>query len=342
MWKRILLEASLVAVHTVILIGLCATIGISRSDRKAEAESGRPLGLDLYRPNPEDNPLTARKIQLGRRLFRERQLSSDASIACVDCHQPKRAFTDGRPKAVGVYGRQGPRSVPTLVNLAWGNSFFWDGRMPTLEEQVVQPILAKSEMDLTLEEAVERLRAKRRYRKAFEEVFGREPNAKDMARALAAYVRSILAGDSSYDRYLFGDRQALSEKELAGLSVFRGQGNCASCHTGPTFSDGEFHNTGVAWRDGEWLDEGRALVTEREEDRGKFKTPTLREVARTAPYAHDGSLATLEDVVEFYSDGGRKNPYLDSALRPLRLTDDEKAALLAFLSSLTGRVSEGP
>ncbi len=341
MWKRFFVEASIIAFQTVMLIGLCATIGISRSDPRAETDSGRPLGLDLYRPEPADNPPTADKVRLGRRLFRERLLSRDRSIACVDCHQPKRAFTDGRPKAVGVYGRQGPRSVPTLVNLAWGGSFFWDGRMPTLEEQVVQPILAKSEMDLTLEEAVERLRAKRRYRKAFEEVFGREPNGEDLARALAAYVRSIMAGDSPYDRYLFGDRQALSENELAGLRVFRGEGNCAFCHTGPTFSDGEFHNTGIAWRDGEWLDEGRALVTERAEDRGKFKTPTLREVARTAPYTHDGSLATLEDVVEFYNDGGRKNPYLDSRLRPLKLTDDEKTALLAFLRSLTGKVSDG-
>ncbi len=341
MWRRFFVEASIIAFQTVMLIGLCATIGISRSDPRAGTDSGRPLGLDLYRPEPADNPPTADKVQLGRRLFRERLLSRDRSIACVDCHQPKRAFTDGRPKAVGVYGRQGPRSVPTLVNLAWGDSFFWDGRMPTLEEQVVQPILAKSEMDLTLKEAVERLGAKRRYRKAFDEVFGREPNAEDLARALAAYVRSIMAGDSPYDRYLFGDRQALSENELAGLRVFRGEGNCAFCHTGPTFSDGEFHNTGIAWRDGEWLDDGRALVTERAEDRGKFKTPTLREVARTAPYTHDGSLATLEDVIEFYNDGGRKNPNLDSALRPLKLSDDEKTALLAFLRSLTGKVSEG-
>ena len=131
----------------------------------------RPLGLDLYRPVPEENPITTEKVRLGRRLFRERLLSRDRSIACVDCHQPKLAFTDGKPKAVGIYGRQGPRSVPTLVNRAWGKSFFWDGRMPTLEEQVVQPILAETEMDLTLEEAVDRLRRKRRYRKAFDEAF---------------------------------------------------------------------------------------------------------------------------------------------------------------------------
>ena len=342
MWKRILLEASIVAVQTVALIGLCATVGISRSDPKAEANSGRPLGLDLYQPEPADNPATPDKVQLGRRLFRERLLSRNRSIACGDCHQPKRAFADGRAKAVGVYGRQGPRSVPTLINRAWGESFFWDGRTATLEEQVVLPIQAETEMDLTLDEAVVRLSQKRRYRKAFAAVFDREPNPDDLAHALAAYVRTILAGDSPYDRYLFGKPDALSARELAGLRLFQGKANCSVCHSGPMFSDELFHNTGVAWRDGKWLDEGRAIVTEQQEDRGKFKTPTLREVVRTAPYMHDGSLESLADVVNFYANGGRKNPYLDSELHPLTLTDDEKDALAAFLRSLTGRVSEGP
>ncbi len=132
MWKRILLETSIVAVQTVTLIGLCATIGISRSDPKAEANSGRPLGLDLYRPEPADNPATPDKVRLGRRLFRERLLSRNHSIACDDCHQPKRSFADGRVKAVGVHGRPWPRSVPTLINGAWGKSFVWDGRITTL------------------------------------------------------------------------------------------------------------------------------------------------------------------------------------------------------------------
>ena len=318
MWKRILLEASIVAVQTVALIGLCATVGISRSDPKAEANSARPLGLDLYQPEPADNPATPDKVRLGQRLFRERLLSRNRSIACRDCHQPKRAFADGRVKAVGVYGRRGRRSVPTLINRAWGESFFWDGRTSTLEEQVVLPIQAETEMDLTLDEAVVRLSQKRRYRKAFAAVFDREPNPDDLARALAAYVRTVLAGDSPYDRYLFGKPDALSARELAGLRLFQGKANCSVCHSGPMFSDERFHNTGIAWRDGRWLDEGRAIVTEQQEDRGKFKTPTLREVVRTAPYMHDGSLATLEDVVNFYANGGRKNPYLDSELEDVR------------------------
>jgi cytochrome c peroxidase len=197
-------------------------------------------------------------------------------------------------------------------------------------------------MDLTLDEAVMRLRQKRRYRNIFAAVFERDPNADNLAQALAAYVRTILAGDSPYDRYLFGKPDALSEQELVGLKIFRGKANCTVCHSGPTFSDERFHNTGIAWQDGKCLDEGRAFVTGRHEDRGKFKTPTLRQVARTGPYMHDGSLATLEDVVSFYSDGGRKNPYLDRELVSLTLTNDDKDALTAFLRSLTGRVIDGP
>jgi cytochrome c peroxidase len=308
---------------------------------EGSAEIRRPLGLDLYRPVPEDNPLTSEKVKLGRRLFRERLLSRDRSLACVDCHKPKRAFTDGRAKAVGVYGRTGPRSVPTIVNRAWGESFFWDGRIRTLEEQVVQPILAELEMDLTIEETVDRLRGKRRYRNAFRRAFGRGINGEDLARALAAYVRTIQAGDSPYDRHQFGDDGALSVDARAGLRLFRGKANCTACHVGPTLSDEEFHNTGVAWRGGRFLDDGRYAVTKSEADRGKFKTPTLRELARTAPYMHDGSLETLEDVVNFYSDGARKNPNLDPELRPLNLSDSEKKRLRAFLRSLSGRVSDG-
>lgn len=341
MWHRLWIESMVIALQTMILLGLCATVGISGSDRDVAAESGVPLGLDLYRPVPQDNPLTFGKVKLGRRLFRDRLLSRDRSTACADCHRPKLAFTDGRAKAVGVYGRQGPRSVPTLINRAWGKSFFWDGRMPTLEEQVLQPILAELEMDLTLEEAVDRLRGKRRYRKSFEAAFRREPDADGLADALAAYVRTILAGDSPFDRYAFGDREALSAEELAGLRLFRGNAGCSFCHSGPTFTDEEFHNTGVAWRDESFQDDGRAIVTKDREDRGKFKTPTLREVDRTAPYMHDGSLATLEDVVEFYSNGARPSPNLDPDIRRLNLSTKEKAQLIAFLQALGGSVREG-
>ncbi len=305
------------------------------------AEIRLPLGLDLYRPIPEDNPVTSAKVKLGKKLFGDKLLSRDRSLACKGCHQPKKAFTDGRAKAVGVYGRQGRRSVPSLVNRAYGLAFFWDGRTSTLEEQVVKPIESESEMDMTLDEAVERVQGKKRYRRLFRQAFGGEPNSEDLARALASYVRTIYSGNSPFDRYIYGERGALTEQQRRGLRVFRGKGNCTACHIGPTFSDEEFHNTGVAWREGKLQDEGRFAISGEQDDKGAFKTPTLREVVRTAPYMHDGSLATLEDVIDFYSDGGRKNPHLDEEIRPVKFTDQEKSDLLAFLRTLSGKVREG-
>ena len=161
-------------------------------------------------------------------------------------------------------------------------------------------------------------------------------NAEDLGRALASYVRTILSGNSAYDRYLYGDRAALSAEERRGLEVFRGKARCSTCHAGPNLTDEGFHNTGVAWRDGRLHDAGRFAVTGKETDRGAFKTPTLREVARTAPNMHNGSLATLEDVIEFYNRGGNRNPSLDPELRPLQLTAEEKLSLAAFLRSLSG------
>jgi cytochrome c peroxidase len=277
-----------------------------------------PLGLDLYMPVPEDNPLTVEKVALGRQLFFDPRLSADNSVACGTCHQPARAFSDARPVAIGVFGRQGHRNAPAILNRAYGRAFFWDGRAPTLEEQVLKPIGDPNEMGSSAAEAAARV--------------GRSVG--ELAQALASYVRSILSGNAPFDRFIDGDREALTHDEQAGLRVFRGQGNCVACHVGPNLTDERLHNTGVAWADGELRDHGAG--------RGEFKTPTLREIARTAPYMHDGSLPTLEAVVEFYDQGGRPNPALDPEIRPLRLTDAEQRQLVAFLRTLSGDVQEGP
>jgi len=300
-----------------------------------------PLGLDLYMHVPDDNPSTPAKVALGRMLFFDSLLSEDRSLACATCHNPGRAFTDGHPVSVGVFGRKGTRNVPTLVNRTYGETFFWDGRTSNLEEQVVQPILDSNELSMTLADVVERLNQQRDYPGLFSLAFERAVNAEDLANALASYVRTILSGNAPIDRYLNGDRDALTERQLQGLRLFRGKGSCTACHLGPTFTDEGFHNTGVAWSDGKWLDDGRFGVTGEETDRGRFKTPTLREISRTAPYMHDGSIATLEDVIEFYDRGGNENPYLDPEIRPLNLTEEEKAGLVAFLRSLSGTVQEG-
>ena len=300
-----------------------------------------PLGLDAFVPVPADNPLTAAKAALGKRLFLDPILSADRTVSCASCHDPERAFTDDRPKAVGVFGRVGPRRVPKLVNRGYGRSFFWDGRIPTLEEQVLQPVINSLEMDLTLAEAVERLDSDRSYAEEFDRAFGRGPNEEDLARALASYVRTILSGDSPYDRYLAGDADALDEAQRRGLEVFRGKGNCVTCHLGPNLTDERFHNTGVGYQGGRFADDGRLVATGREQDRGAFKTPTLRDVARTPPYMHDGSIATLADVIEDYDKGGTPNPNLDPEIRPLDLETAEKTALEAFLRALSGTVREG-
>ncbi len=284
-----------------------------------------PLGLDLYMPVPEDNPMTAEKIELGRRLFNDRRLSRDGSIACTSCHHPERAFSDGRAVPVGVFGRQGRRNAPAIVNRGYGRAFFWDGRVRTLEEQVLKPIEDPNEMDLPVADAAGRV--------------GLTPE--DLSRALASYVRSILSGDSPYDRFVNGDRTALSPEQQAGLQIFRGTGNCTACHVGPNFTDERLHNTGVAWRQATGSGQATGYFADPGAGNGTFKTPTLREVARTSPYMHDGSLATLEDVVEFYDGGGRPNPHIDPEMHPLRLTVEEKQALAAFLTSVSGTIREG-
>ncbi len=283
-----------------------------------------PLGLDLYVPVPEDNPITVENIDLGRRLFIDRRLSRDGTIACSSCHDPGRAFAGLEPVARGIFGRPGRRNAPALINRAWGRSFSWDGRIATLEEQVVRPIEDPNEMDLSIDRAADRV--------------GVSPGL--LARALATYVRSIMSGNSPYDRYVSGDRSALSDEAQIGLQVFRGKGNCTACHIGPTFTDEQFHNTGIAWDgSGLFLDEGRAAVSGNPQDRGAFKTPTLRELEHSMPYMHDGSFRSLEEVIEYYDRGGNPNPQLDPELRPIALTTPEKRGLVVFLRSLSGEVS---
>jgi cytochrome c peroxidase len=268
-------------------------------------------------PVPEANPLTPAKIALGKKLFSDKRLSLDGTLACVSCHDPKLAFSDGRKVARGINGAEGARSSPAIVNRGYGRTFFWDGRVKSLEQQALEPILNPKELGMTAAEAERRTGLK------IGEITG----------ALASYVRTIRSGDSRFDQYAAGDARALSEVEKAGLEVFRGKARCNTCHAGPNFSDENFHNTGVAWRDGKIVDPGAG--------EGKFKVPTLREVARTAPYMHDGSLATLEDVVDYYDKGGNPNPGLDEEIRPLHLTADEKQSLIAFLRTLSGRIREG-
>lgn len=291
-----------------------------------------PLGLDLYVPAPTDNPITAQKAGLGRQLFFERRLSADGRTSCGTCHRPELSFTDGRAVSRGVFGRDGRRNVPSIFNRAYGNTAFWDGRASSLEAQVRHAAAAETDLGRPIEESVSAIAADAEYRVAFASAFGDDQvTAERIIRAIATFVRAQLSGDSAYDRFVGGDANAMNAEARRGLKLFMGQARCARCHSGPLLSDEEFHNTGVNWG----RDPGRFAVTAYPADRGRFKTPSLRNVALTAPYMHDGSVADLQTVVEHYDRGGAKNPQLDEDLRPLHLTASDQRDLIAFLKALS-------
>jgi cytochrome c peroxidase len=294
-----------------------------------------PLGLDANRPMPKDNPLTEAKVRLGRQLFFDPILSTDGTISCAGCHDPAHGLAGQARLAVGIKRQQMSRNAPSLWNRAYGAAFFWDGRESSLEDQALRPIESSTEMGGTVEAAIERLRASKEYSNLFQAAFADGVTAPNLAKSLASFERVLLSGNSRVDRFRAGEVRALSDSERHGLWLYESRGGCWRCHAGPTFTDESFHNTGVSW-DQSPIDLGRFTITKQEADRGRFKTPTLRNVALTAPYMHDGSLATLEDVVEFYNRGGGKNPHLDASIAPLGLSAEEKKDLVAFLKALSG------
>ncbi len=320
----------------LLALAVPPAVGPPRNDPATETDlSHVPRGLPAPPAPPTDNPLTLAKVRLGRRLFFDPVLSGDRTVSCASCHDPARGFAGADAVAVGIGGRRGRRHAPSLLNMAYGSSFFWDGRAATLEEQALQPIADPSEMGANVDEVVGRLRADAEYAARFREAFGGEATAPRLAQALASFERTLLSGDSPLDRFRAGEFTALRESERQGLWLFESRGGCWRCHSGPNLSDGRFHNTGVGWG-AEPPDPGRYAVTRRESDRGAFKTPTLRGAARAAPYMHDGSLKSLEEVVRYYRRGGNPNPALDPAIKPLDLSEDDVRHLVAFLRALTG------
>lgn len=303
-----------------------------------------PLGLPPV-PIPDDNPPTADSITLGRKLFFDVRLSGDDTVSCATCHNPQLSFTDGLPGSRGIGKRIGRRNAPTVLNAAYYSSFFWDGRAPTLEQQAGFPIANPDEMGQSHDLSIKKFEKLPEYRKEFELVFGPgRLTIEKLEIALASYERTLLSGDSAFDRYQYGgDKRALSDSAIRGLRIFtaKDKGNCVTCHTigekYATFSDGKFHNLGAGINSkGEMTDLGRYDVTKIDADKGAFRTPDLRNVAKTAPYMHDGSLKTLKDVVDFYDGGGTANPDLDKEIKELKLTAKEREDLVAFLESLTG------
>lgn len=318
-----------------------------------------PLGLpNLVAYIPGGNPLTTAKAVLGKQLYFDARLSKNGTVSCATCHNPEHGWTDQMPTSIGIKGQTGSRSAPTVLNTVYGRSMFWDGRAPSLEGQSQGPIQNPIEMgEQSYKEIIERLRTIPGYKDQFLKVFGTDVTLDGVAKAIATFERTALSGNSAYDKYTRGDMSVLSESQKRGMVLFGLRPNsndpyksdvklkkaeCTSCHIGFNFTDDQFHNLGVGWNEAEksFADLGRWAVTpigaKYDKELGAFKTPTLRELSHTAPYMHDGSERTLEDVVEFYDKGGIPNPHLDRDMKKLNLTKQEKADVVAFLKSLDG------
>lgn len=312
------------------MIALCGLLTAGVLAVTGVADDDVPLGLKEIR-YPRDNQPTEAKIALGRQLYFDTRLSSDSTIACASCHDPAKGWSNAAQFATGVDGQLGGRNSPTIINAAYNRFNFWDGRAGGLEDQALGPIQNPIEMNMTLEAVVERLNGIDGYREQFQDVFGTDVTSEGIARAIGAYERTVLSGDAPYDRFKAGDEDALSEAAQRGMDLFFGKAHCSACHAGSNFTDNAFHNIGVGM-DADEPDPGRFAVSGLAGDTGSFKTPTLREIARTGPYMHDGSMKTLEEVVDHYDEGGTANPYLDEEIYKLNLTAEEKADLITFMT----------
>jgi len=285
-------------------------------------------------PLPDDNPLSREKIELGKKLFFDPILSRHKDLSCSSCHLPALAFTDGKVKSINVGGEPTLRNAPSLLNIAYHPYFFMDGGNPTLESQLIAPIENPLEMDLPFPEAVNRVASDSEYIFLFKKVFDTTVSPFTLSRAIAAYERSLLSYNSPFDQYHYQKKEnALSEKAKAGFKLFKSEEfACSSCHSGVLFTDFKFRNNGL--KDNYEDDPGRGRITLKDEDIGKFKTPSLRNVALTAPYMHDGSLKTLDEVLMHYASGGSKHTNKDSLIKGFELTETDKELLIEFLKSL--------
>jgi len=340
------------------------------AEPRSSKQVGYPAALTQYVISP--TTLTPGRVALGQKLFFEPRLSGDGTVACATCHDPARAFTDGRPVSIGIHGRAGQRNAPTVLNALYNKHQFWDGRAATLEQQAAMPITNPVEMgSASVRDAVSRIAGDKSYQAEFKEAFGRAVNEHDMLNAIADYERSLLSFDSPFDHFVAGDANAISDAAKRGWELFNTKARCHLCHAlmdnqrdTTLFMDNDFHNVGVgilrhhvvplARRAERELSQGdlpaidtaaitselsvlgRFLVTRKQEDIASFKTPGLRNVLVTAPYFHDGSMQTLWDVMDHYNKGdGIRNPWLDKDMQPLALTEPEIDDVVAFLASLT-------
>jgi cytochrome c peroxidase len=325
---------------TLILVGI-GLFGLSGCEYPQTVSPSEPYTLDVpdHFPQPqvpEDNQLTKARVELGRQLFFEKALSRDSTVSCASCHTPSKSFTDGEEQAVGIEGRLHKRNTMALVNVAYAPRFNWDGQVNTLEKQAIIPITAHNEMDMDFETLAERLNADSDYRNKFQKAYPDTAiDTYSITRALASFQRTLISGNSPYDQFLQGDSSALSASARRGMTIFFSErAECFHCHTGTFFTDHSLHNNGLYE---EYQDKGAFEGTGNNRDRGRFKVPTLRNVELTAPYMHDGSMNSLDEVIRHYESGGKDHPNRSPLIRPFTLTDKERRDLVNFLKSLTDR-----
>lgn len=353
----------------VLALAGLAAVSIARA---ASGPVQLPKGLpaDLWEILiPPDNAVTPEKVELGRRLYYDKRLSADGTVSCATCHDPEKGFADGKKVGEGIGGKKGARNSPTVLNSMFNEFQFWDGRAATLEEQAKGPMINPVEMGMKDHDAVVAVVAKDPgYAADFQKIFGRTATIDDIAAAIATFERTVVSGDSAFDRFQAGDKGAMSESAQRGWVLWNGKARCNTCHpfapNTPNFSDNKFHNIGVAAKgrdfgtlarkatqvsdlqelafDPNFSELGRFIATRQPKDLGAFKSSGLRDIALTAPYMHDGSEPTLLSVVEFYNKGGEPNPFLDGGITPLKLTEGEKHDLVAFMEALTGQGAGAP
>ena len=359
----------------VILLALALPVLVRGGDSAAELERvglKLPLGISSEVWSyfvPYNNRMTAAKIEFGRQLFFDKKLSVDGTVSCATCHDPGLAFTDGKSVAEGIAGKRGTRNSPSLFNAMFNSGQFWDGRAASLEAQAILPLINPDEMgNVSHVQVIDRLQQAPEYVRQFQEVFGGKITIEGIGKAIAAYERTLVSANAPIDRFIAGDREAISAGAQRGFALFRGRARCSVCHTVnqafPFLSDQNYRNTGVATsspgfealaeratqvvrhgdqaaalrglaREGPTSELGRFMVSGSPLDIGSFRTPSLRNVELTAPYFHNGTAATLKEVLNFYSKGGGDDPRRDWELQPLGLTEREQEDLIEFLKSLT-------
>lgn len=349
MKPSLLVDTRALLLACVPCVALCAS-----SPSRGPTEEPLRIPLGLIEPDiPLDRPVIPERVALGRKLFNDTRLSVTGAMSCATCHQPERAFSESRATSRSALEEDRRRNAQTLLNVGFLPTLDWDGRFRSLEDQVDGVFSPYGDMGQDIGQAIAQIEHDDEYIVMFDRAFGREINARDLKIALATFQRTLLSGDSPFDRFLFAqDNTALTEEQKQGWGLFIGKASCISCHDvfHPSvnslgggiaiFTDHRFHNLGVGYENGRMTDVGRYEVTQERADWGAFKTPMLRNIALTSPYMHDGSLNTLEEVVDFYDRGGNPNPNLSPGIKPLFLDDEERKALVAFLQSLTEPAQE--